>query len=142
MSDYMRKVFYVRKREENPDCSVTAGYVKAERRKQVLTLTIFWTHRIYRRNVRYVPFTAQAESGSVSPADGSLLTKRNYRLQLVLPDDETIAHADAVAGIGIGRNGAYWAGQLPCFYECQAGEQCRRMTALRKCGGAMCGCQC
>ena len=41
MSDYMRKVFYVRKREENPDCSVTAGYVKAERRKQVLTLTIF-----------------------------------------------------------------------------------------------------
>ena len=34
MSDYMRKVFYVRKREENPDCSVTAGYVKAERRKQ------------------------------------------------------------------------------------------------------------
>ena len=59
-----------------------------------------------------------------------------------LPDDETIAHADAVAGIGIGRNGAYWAGQLPCFYECQAGEQCRRMTALRKCGGAMCGCQC
>ena len=40
MSDYMRKVFYVRKRE-NPDCSVTAGYVKAERRKQVLTLTIF-----------------------------------------------------------------------------------------------------
>ena len=28
MSDYMRKVFYVRKREENPDCSVTAGYVK------------------------------------------------------------------------------------------------------------------
>ena len=59
-----------------------------------------------------------------------------------LPDDETIAHADAVVGIGIGRNGAYWAGQLPCFYECQAGEQCRRMTALRKCGGAMCGCQC
>ena len=41
MSDYMRKVFYVRKREENVDCSVTAGYVKAERRKQVLTLTIF-----------------------------------------------------------------------------------------------------
>ena len=41
MSDYMRKVFYVRKREENPDCSETAGYVKAERRKQVLTLTIF-----------------------------------------------------------------------------------------------------
>ena len=41
MSDYMRKVFYVRKREENSDCSVTAGYVKAERRKQVLTLTIF-----------------------------------------------------------------------------------------------------
>ena len=41
MSDYMRKVFYVRKREENADCSVTAGYVKAERRKQVLTLTIF-----------------------------------------------------------------------------------------------------
>lgn len=75
MSDYMRKVFYVRKREENPDCSETAGYVKAERRKQVLTLTIFWTHRIYRRNVRYVPFTAQAESGSVSPVDGSLLTK-------------------------------------------------------------------
>lgn len=44
MSDYMRKVFYVRKREENPDCSVTAGYVKAERRKQVLTLTIFFGH--------------------------------------------------------------------------------------------------
>ena len=96
-----------------------------------------------------MPFTAQAESGSVSPADGSLLTKTelpgeyqgSVEVQF-LPDDETIAHADAVVGIGIGRNGAYWAGQLPCFYECQAGEQCRRMTALRKCGGAMCGCQC
>ena len=88
-----------------------------------------------------MPFTAQAESGSVSPAvtfDKNGTTVCN----LFLPDDETIAHADAVVGIGIGRNGAYWAGQLPCFYECQAGEQCRRMTALRKCGGAMCGCQC
>ena len=89
-----------------------------------------------------MPFTAQAESGSVSPADGSLLTKTELPVCCCLCFAVTIAHADAVAGIGIGRNGAYWAGQLPCFYECQAGEQCRRMTALRKCGGAMCGCQC
>ena len=129
MSDYMRKVFYVRKREENPDCSVTAGYVKAERRKQVLTLTIFLdcTGREW-----------QCFSCGWVTFDKNGTTVCN----LFLPDDETIAHADAVAGIGIGRNGAYWAGQLPCFYECQAGEQCRRMTALRKCGGAMCGCQC
>ena len=127
MSDYMRKVFYVRKREENPDCSVTAGYVKAERRKQVLTLTIFCTGREW-----------QCFSCGWVTFDKNGTTVCN----LFLPDDETIAHADAVAGIGIGRNGAYWAGQLPCFYECQAGEQCRRMTALRKCGGAMCGCQC
>lgn len=90
-----------------------------------------------------MPFTAQAESGSVSPVDGSLLTKTELpSVTCFCRIDETIAHADAVVGIGIGRNGAYWAGQLPCFYECQAGEQCRRMTALRKCGGAMCGCQC
>ena len=73
MSDYMRKVFYVRKREENPDCSVTAGYVKAERRKQVLTLTIFLDTQDLPEECPVC--AAQAESGSVSPADGSLLIK-------------------------------------------------------------------
>ena len=123
MSDYMRKVLLCkREKGKKTDALVTPLFLKAERRKQVLTLTIFWTHRICRRNVRSVPFTAQAESGSVSPADGSLFDKNGTTVcNLFLPDDETVAHADAVAGIGIGRNGAYWAGQLPCFYECQAG---------------------
>ena len=128
MSDYMRKVFYVRKREENPDCSVTAGYVKGDQAPEECPVcAVYCTGREW-----------QCFSCGWVTFDKNGTTVCN----LFLPDDETIAHADAVAGIGIGRNGAYWAGQLPCFYECQAGEQCRRMTALRKCGGAMCGCQC
>ena len=143
MSDYMRKVFYVRKREENPDCSVTAGYVKAERRKQVLTLTIFLDTQDLPEECPVCAVYCTGREWQCFSCGWVTFDKNGTTVcNLFLPDDETIAHADAVAGIGIGRNGAYWAGQLPCFYECQAGEQCRRMTALRKCGGAMCGCKC
>ena len=75
MSDYMRKVFYVRKREENPDCSVTAGYVKAERRKQVLTLTIFLDTQDLPEECPVCAVYCTGREWQCSPADGSLLTK-------------------------------------------------------------------
>jgi len=104
MSDYMRKVFYVRKREENPDCSVTAGYVKAERRKQVLTLTIFLDTQDLPEECPVCAVYCTGREWQCFSCGWVTFDKNGTTVcNLFLPDDETIAHADAVAGIGIGQ---------------------------------------
>ena len=123
MSDYMRKVFYVRKREENPDCSVTAGYVKAERRKQVLTLTIFLDTQDLPEECPVCAVYCTGREWQCFSCGWVTFDKNGTTVcNLFLPDDETIAHADAVAGIGIGRNGAYWAGNCRAFMNVRQGS--------------------
>ncbi len=84
-----------------------------------------------------MPFTAQAESGSVSPADGSLFDKNGTtvcnsfcRTMRQLPT-RMLWQESELAEMAL-------TGQDNCraFMNVRQGEQCRRMTALRKCGGA------
>ena len=133
----------MRKREENPDCSVTAGYVKSRAEKTGINADDFLDTQdlpeecpvcaVYCTGREWQCFSC----GWVTfDKNGTTVCNLFCRTMRQLPT-RMLWQESELAEMAL-------TGQDNCraFMNVRQGEQCRRMTALRKCGGAMRGCQC